>query len=65
MLRPNGMFNIQIGPQGDRPVKFDGGPGYYVQVYAMDSAFVHARALLEFLTGRTDPVATWGPIRLG
>jgi hypothetical protein len=44
-----------IGPEGDHPIKFPGGPGYYVQVYAMDSAITHARALLEFLTGRTDP----------
>jgi hypothetical protein len=38
-----------IGHEGEK--RFDGGPGYYVQVYAMNSAFVHARALLEFLTG--------------
>lgn len=28
-------------------------PGYEVQVYAMDSAFVHARNLFEFLTEKT------------
>lgn len=27
--------------------------GYHVQVYAMDSAFLHARTLFEFLTQRT------------
>jgi hypothetical protein len=28
-------------------------PGYEVQVYAMDSAFVHARSLFEFFTEKT------------
>jgi hypothetical protein len=42
------------GPEGDHPNRSDKGDGYYIQVYAMDSAILHARALLEFLTGRTD-----------
>jgi hypothetical protein len=29
--------------------------GYHVQVYAMDSAFLHARTLFEFLTQKTGP----------
>ena len=32
-----------------------GTPGYYVQVYAMDSAAVHARALFEFFTKPATP----------
>ena len=38
-----------IGPEGEK--RFDGGEGYHMQVYAMNSAFTHARALFEFLTG--------------
>ncbi len=30
-------------------------PGYHMQVYAMDSVFLHARTLFEFFTTRTTP----------
>lgn len=41
-----------IGPESEK--RFDGGEGYYMQVYAMTTTFTHARALFEFLTGYTD-----------